>query len=124
MLNQLSKRNVNVDLIVQSVGRNNTKDMTFTASRDQLNDAVAAINELHELTPFENFFYDENVTKVSIVGAGMESHPGVATKMFEALYDAGINIQVIATSEIKISVLIDCKDGKRAVEAIHKKFFD
>ncbi len=124
VLNQLSKRNVNVDLIVQSVGRNNTKDMTFTASRDQLNDAVAAINELHELTPFENFFYDEDVTKVSIVGAGMESHPGVATKMFEALYDSGINIQVIATSEIKISVLIDRKDGKRAVEAIHKKFFD
>ena len=124
VLNQLSKRNVNVDLIVQSVGRNNTKDMTFTASRDQLNDAVAAINELHELTPFENFFYDEDVTKVSIVGAGMESHPGVATKMFEALYDAGINIQVIATSEIKISVLIDIKDGKRAVESIHKKFFD
>ncbi len=124
VLNQLSKRNVNVDLIVQSVGRNNTKDMTFTASRDQLNDAVAAINELHELTPFENFFYDEDVTKVSIVGAGMESHPGVATKMFEALYDSGINIQVIATSEIKISVLIDIKDGKRAVESIHKKFFD
>ncbi len=124
VLNQLSKRNVNVDLIVQSVGRNNTKDMTFTASRDQLNEAVAAINELHELTPFENFFYDEDVTKVSIVGAGMESHPGVATKMFEALYDSGINIQVIATSEIKISVLIDIKDGKRAVESIHKKFFD
>ncbi len=124
VLNQLSKRNVNVDLIVQSVGRNNTKDMTFTAARDQLNDAVAAINELHELTPFENFFYDEDVTKVSIVGAGMESHPGVATKMFEALYDSGINIQVIATSEIKISVLIDIKDGKRAVESIHKKFFD
>ncbi len=124
VLNQLSKRNVNVDLIVQSVGRNNTKDMTFTAARDQLNEAVAAINELHELTPFENFFYDEDVTKVSIVGAGMESHPGVATKMFEALYDSGINIQVIATSEIKISVLIDIKDGKRAVESIHKKFFD
>ena len=64
-----------------------------------------------------------DVAKISIVGAGMESHAGVATKMFEALYDAQINIQMIATSEIKVSVLIDKKDADRAVKAIHDKFF-
>ena len=68
--------------------------------------------------------YDEEVAKISIVGAGMESHSGVATKMFEALYDAQINIRMISTSEIKISVLIDAADADKAVKAIHNKFFD
>ena len=67
---------------------------------------------------------DENVAKISIVGAGMESHAGVATKMFEALYDAQINIRMISTSEIKVSVLINEKDADAAVKAIHAKFFD
>ena len=68
--------------------------------------------------------YDDRVVKVSIVGAGMESHPGVAAEMFEALYEANINIRMIATSEIKISVLIDAENGDQAVSAIHSKFFD
>ena len=70
----------------------------------------------------EKVIHDENVSKVSVVGAGMTSNPGVAALMFEALYDAGINIQMISTSEIRVSVLIDRKDAEKAVRAIHSKF--
>ncbi len=118
LFERLAKKKVNIDIILQSVGRDGTKDITFTVAKDQMNDAIDAVSELHE----GSVACDENVAKVSIVGAGMETHPGVASKMFEALYDCGINIQMIATSEIKISVLIDIKDADKAVQAVHDAF--
>ncbi len=124
LFNKLSQYKVNIDIILQSVGRDGTKDITFTVSRDQSADAVAALEAIKDILTYKNIKVDESVCKVSIVGAGMESNPGVASKMFEALYDAGINIQMISTSEIKISVLIDAKYADSAVSAVHDKFIN
>ena len=122
LFNKLAQHKVNVDIILQSVGRDGTKDITFTVPKDQTAQAEAAVNALKESMMFKDFSIDDGVSKVSIVGAGMESNPGIAAKMFEALYDAGINIQMISTSEIKISVLIDEKYADTAVTAVHDKF--
>ena len=119
IFNKLSQFKVNVDTILQSVGRDNTKDITFTVSKNQEQDAVNAIEALKESLEYKDIFIDNSIAKISIVGAGMESHPGIASKMFEAIYDAGINIRMIATSEIKISVLIDAKYADKAVQAVH-----
>lgn len=124
IFSRLAAKNINVDIILQSVGRNGTKDISFTVSHANLKTTVDLLSGYLEQIGANSIVYDENVAKVSIVGAGMESHPGTAAKMFEALYDANINIQMIATSEIKISVLIDCKDADRAVSVIHERFFD
>ncbi len=124
IFNKLAANKVNVDIILQSVGRDGTKDITFTVTENQENDAVNALKELRDILNYKTLTSDTTVSKVSVVGAGMESHPGVAAKMFEALSDAGINIQMISTSEIKISVLIDKADADRAVVAIHDKFVD
>lgn len=123
IFSKLSAKGINVDIILQSIGRDGTKDITFTVVQEQLKEAKEVLSEY--IKAFENvsILYDDSVAKVSIVGAGMETHPGVATKMFEALYDAQINIQMISTSEIKISVLIDQDDVDDAVLAIHNKFF-
>ncbi len=122
IFNKLAQYKINVDIILQSVGRDNTKDITFTVPLDQGNMAIEAINGMKDALNFKSLKMDDSVTKVSIVGAGMESHPGVASKMFEALYDANINIHMISTSEIKISVLIDAKYADKAVSAIHDAF--
>ena len=123
VFSKLSAKGINVDIILQSIGRDGTKDITFTVVKEQLKIAKEVLSEY--IKAFENvsIVYDDSVAKVSIVGAGMETHPGVATKMFEALYDAQINIQMISTSEIKISVLIDQDDADNAVSVIHNKFF-
>ncbi len=122
IFNKLSQSKINVDIILQSIGRDNTKDITFTVSQDNRANAVAVIESLKDSLDFKEVTFDENVSKVSIVGAGMESNPGVAAKMFEALFDAGINIRMISTSEIKVSVLIDEKFADAAVTAVHDKF--
>ncbi len=122
IFNKLAQAKINVDIILQSIGRNNTKDITFTVSQDNRADAVAVIEALKDSLSFKEVTFDEGVSKVSIVGAGMESNPGVAAKMFEALFDAGINIRMISTSEIKVSVLIDENKADEAVIAVHDKF--
>ncbi len=124
IFNKLAQAKINVDIILQSIGRDNSKDITFTVSQDNRADAVAVIESLKDSLAFKDVTYDEGVSKVSIVGAGMESNPGVAAKMFEALFDAGINIRMISTSEIKVSVLIDEKFADAAVSAVHDKFVD
>ena len=124
VFNALGKAKINVDIILQSVGRDGTKDITFTVSKDQCKDAIAAIEKLEDSLKYSKVVHDETIAKVSIVGAGMETHPGVASKMFEALYDADINIQMISTSEIKISVLIDVDEADRAVTAVHDAFIN
>ena len=124
IFSKLAANNINVDIILQSVGRNGTKDISFTVSHANLKTTVELLSTYVEQIGANEIVFDENVAKVSVVGAGMESHPGTAAKMFEALYDANINIHMISTSEIKISVLIDCEDADRAVSVIHQRFFD
>ncbi len=118
----LAKHKINVDIILQSVGRSGTKDITFTVARDHLEEALELLEANKERLTIKEIVHDENVAKVSVVGAGMVSNPGVAAKMFEALYDAHINIQMISTSEIKISVLIEEDKAETAMNAIHDKF--
>lgn len=122
MFSVLAKHKINVDIILQSVGRDQTKDITFTVSKGNAEEAVNCVKSSFDIDD-SDIVCDTNVAKISIVGAGMESHPGTASKMFEALYERDINIEMIATSEIKISVLIDLEDADRAVSAIHKAFF-
>ncbi len=118
----LAKHKINVDIILQSVGRDSTKDITFTVAKGNAEETVECVKKVFDIED-KDIICDTSVAKISIVGAGMESHPGTASKMFEALYERDINIDMIATSEIKISVLIDLPDADRAVSAIHKAFF-
>ena len=120
----LSKHNINVDLILQSIGREDSKDISFTVHEKDLEDARAILTENQEVLRFDHIEVDGNIGKVSIVGAGLMTNCGMAARMFEALYEAGINIQMINTSEIRVSVLLDEGDVDRAVRAIHAKFFD
>lgn len=122
IFSNLSRKKVNVDIIIQSIGRHNTKDISFTCPISQLSAAKEVLENDLEHLGAERVEVTENVAKVSIVGAGMQSNPGVAATMFEALFEAGINIQMISTSEIKISVLIEKKDADKAVSAIHDVF--
>ena len=118
----LAKKNINVDVILQSIGRAGTKDISFTVNRDDLDDAVAALEENQERLGFKELHSERNIAKLSIVGSGMLSNPGVAAKMFESLYNEGVNINMISTSEIRITVLINEKDGVRAMNAVHDAF--
>ena len=124
LFSKLSAKDINVDIILQSIGHDGKKDISFTVAKSRGKEAVECMKDYTENIGAEEILYDDNVAKISIVGAGMESHAGVATKMFEALYDAQINIQMISTSEIKVSVLIDAADADKAVSTIHDKFFD
>lgn len=120
LFNHLARHNINVDMILQSVGREATKDISFTVAVENADEAVEIIERhFHE---YEKIDVEKNVVKVSIVGAGMMSNAGVAAKMFEALYDEGINIKMISTSEIRVSVLIDEKYTEKAMNAVHDKF--
>lgn len=123
LFSTLASKKIDVDIILQSIGRDGTKDISFTVSKGNSEEAVRVVESLKEVLCFQSIERSENISKVSVVGAGMQSNPGVAAKMFEALMDAHINIQMISTSEIKISVLIDLKDSARAVTAIHDAFF-
>lgn len=122
LFNKLAQFKVNVDMILQSIGRDGTKDISFTVPRDQAQIAIESINSLKPIIKYESITSDDSVSKISVVGAGMESHPGVAAKMFESLYDADINIRMITTSEIRISVLIDESKTDTAVQVVHDAF--
>lgn len=122
LFNMLAKENINVDVILQSIGRENTKDISFTVSRDEADAAVEILKENMSRIGGKNISCNREVAKVSIVGAGMMSNPGVAAKMFEALYNQNININMISTSEIRVTVLIHEKDAERAANAVHDAF--
>lgn len=122
LFNCLAKNHINVDVIIQSVGRENTKDISFTVARNDLSDTLNLINENLESFTGRSVEYDAHVAKISIIGAGMTSNPGVAAKMFEALYSVNANIKEISTSEIRITVLIDENDVNRAARAVHDAF--
>lgn len=122
LFNTLAKRNINVDIIIQSVGRDGTKDISFTVSHENLKEATDLLEEYREALGFERVEYNCDVAKLSIVGAGMMSNPGVAAKMFECLYSQNVNINMIATSEIRITVLVSTKDAVKAMNAVHDAF--
>ena len=118
----LATKKINVDIILQSIGRDGTKDISFTIPTDARHAAVEILNDNLDTLGAKSIEIDDNVTKVSIVGAGMQTNAGVAAKMFEALFEADINIQMISTSEIKISVLIEKEDGVKALNALSEAF--
>lgn len=118
----LAQKNINVDIILQSIGRENTKDISFTVNEEEADEVIALLEENKARITAKEIKCNKSVAKVSIVGAGMMSNPGVAAKMFEALYSRGININMISTSEIRITVLVNLEDGERAMNAIHESF--
>lgn len=122
IFNTLAKKGINVDIILQSVGRGGTKDISFTVAQDDLNETLSTLEENKDALTIQEINHKDNVAKISIVGAGMMSNPGVAAKMFEALFNARVNINMISTSEVRITVLIDEKDVERAMIAVHDRF--
>lgn len=118
----LAKEGINVDMILQSVGRDGTKDIAFTVTKPNMDKTLAVLEDLKGSLSYKEVNCRDNLSKISIVGAGMVTNPGVAAKMFEALFAADINIHMIATSEIKVSVLINIANADRAVQVIHDKF--
>ena len=117
----LAQKNINVDIILQSTGRDGKKDISFTCAQGE---AETALRVLKDSAHYTDVSVDTTCAKVSIVGAGMQSHSGVASKMFEAMSNNNINIKMISTSEIKISVIIDEADADKAVAAIHDAFIN
>ncbi|MBQ7481113.1 MAG: aspartate kinase [Lachnospiraceae bacterium] len=118
----LAKANINVDMILQSIGRSGSKDISFTIPRDACNDALKALEDNMERLGNPEISHNDKVAKVSIVGAGMMSNPGVAARMFECFYNSNININMISTSEIRVTVLIDEKETEKAMNAVHEAF--
>ena len=118
----LGAKGISVDVILQSVERDETRDISFTVAESDLERALALLEEHKESIGFRELTVDHDVAKVSIVGSGMISNAGVASRMFGALSDAGVNIRMITTSEIQISVIVSRKDADRAVEAVHDEF--
>ena len=122
IFSELAKEHINVDMILQSVGRGGTKDIAFTVTRENEPKTLEVLEGLKDVLKYEKLDHRDDLSKVSIVGAGMVNNPGVAAKMFEALYDNNINIHMIATSEIKVSVLIKLDKAEEAVRVVHDKF--
>lgn len=122
IFNTLAKNHINVDIILQSVGRDGTKDISFTVASDDLEATLNLLKENKERLTIQNITYNADVAKLSVVGAGMMSNPGVASKMFEAMYNSRVNINMISTSEIRITVLVDEKDIDKAMNAVHDGF--
>jgi len=119
----LSKNLINVDIIVQSFGEHITKDIAFTVKMNDLQKTLDVLEENKEVLGAQEILHSENLSKVSIIGVGIANKPGVAADMFEALYENNINMHMISTSEIKISVLVNSEEADLAVRAIHDKFF-
>jgi len=122
LFSMLSKEKINVDIILQSIGRDETKDISFTVSKNNLDKALDLIKNNNSVYGAKEIKSSSEYSKVSIVGAGMVNNAGAASMMFEALFESDINIHMITTSEIKISVLVDAHDAERAVNVIHEKF--
>ena len=118
----LAKKGINVDIILQSIGREGSKDISFTVTEENAEKTEEILMAEKSYLGFDEIKVSTNFSKVSIVGSGMVNNPGVASTMFEALYDANINIHMISTSEIKVSVLVNQSNADAAVKAIHAKF--
>jgi len=118
----MAREKVSVDIILQSTGHDGKQDISFTIGKDDLDIALKALEDNKDRLTAETILHDDSVAKLSIVGAGMATNPGVAAMFFEAMYDAGVNIHMISTSEIKITVLISETDIDTAMVAVHDKF--
>lgn len=123
IFSKLSTRDINVDTLLQTAVHGDRRDIFFTVKEDRLDDTIEALSKFCESIEGASLTYDKNVSKVSIVGAGMQTHAGVAAKMFEALFTANIDIQMIATSEIKVSVIVARELADEAVRTVHNAFF-
>ena len=119
----IAEEKINVELILQSIGRGENKDISFVVAQDEADHAVETLKKAFDEADYEDIISDKEVGIVSIVGAGMMSNSGAASKMFEALYEKNINMHLISTSEIKITVLVNQDEAEVAVKAIHDKFF-
>ena len=124
LFNVIAKKNINVDIILQSIGRDGTKDISFTVPQDDAEEAIEAIENAAGMLNYKEISLHTEVAKLSIVGAGMMTNSGVAAKMFETLYNVGVNISMISTSEIRVTVLIDEKDAEKATQAVHDAFVE
>ncbi|MEO8498328.1 MAG: ACT domain-containing protein, partial [Planctomycetota bacterium] len=122
IFSRIAKRNISVDMIVQNVGDKGKADVSFTVPRNELRATLEAVNEGAAVVGADRVTHDDKVAKVSVVGLGMARQTGVADKMFHALADAGVNIQMITTSEIKISVLVARDEAQKALRAVHRAF--
>mgnify|MGYP000630621992 FL=1 len=122
ILGPLSDANIEVDVIVQNVSVNGKTDFTFTVSKEDEIAATDVIHNLRETLEFDDLLIDSSIAKVSLVGVGMRSHAGIASSAFKALSEAGINIQMISTSEIKITIVIKEDETDQAVGALHNAF--
>ena len=122
LFGSLADANVNVDMIIQNVSEDARTDISFTVNRDDLEKARKAAREIVESLGAEDARFDESIAKISLVGAGMRTHPGIAAGMFKTLADNDINIEMISTSPIKISCVVREQDGERAVKALHEHF--
>jgi aspartate kinase len=120
----IAEAGINIDMIVQNVSAVATgrTDISFTLPRDDGQSAMSTLQRLKESVSFESLLYDDRIGKVSLIGAGMRSHPGVTARFFSTLADAGVNIEMISTSEIRISVVVDQDDVDLAVTVTHKAF--
>jgi aspartate kinase len=122
LFSKLAGAGLNIDMIIQNIGEKGHSDVSFTVNRSELKKTMKVVTEAAKTLKPAGVISDENIAKVSVVGVGMKTHSGVAAKMFQALAENGVNILMISTSEIKISVVIDEKDVAKAVTAIHEKF--
>lgn len=122
LFSALAKENINVDLIIQSIGRDGTEDISFTVAKDNLARTLEVIDKNKGVLNAREVQHSDKYSKVSVIGAGLVNNPEVVSKLFEALYEADINIHMITTSETKISVLVDVQKSEMAVNAIHEKF--
>jgi aspartate kinase len=124
IFSSIANAGINIDMIVQNVSAVATgrTDISFTLPRDDGQRASEALRRLQQDVGFESLIYDDRIGKISLIGAGMRSHPGVTAKFFGALAEAGVNIEMISTSEIRISVIVDQADVDQAVTATHKAF--
>jgi aspartate kinase len=122
LFSEMAKQHINVDMIVQNVSHEGRTDMSFTVAHDDLEKAMATVEGLQNELGAQAVEGDHNIAKVSVVGVGMRSHFGIASTMFQALADAGANVQLISTSEIKISAVVAAEDGDAALRAVHDAF--
>ena len=123
-LNLLDKNNLNIDVMIQSLGKDGTKSVSFTVAKTDLLRTLDLLNENKDHLGIKKLDSDEKVAKVSVIGAGIRSHSGVAAKMFGALANAGINTEMVTTSEIRITVLINEDYTDQAMRAIHETFLE
>ena len=120
----LSRKKINIDLIIQSIGRQNTKDISFTVAREYLKETKDILKKNNDFLRYDHLISDDTVAKLSIVGSGIASNPQIATTMFEAIYNEGINIKMISTSEIKISILVSENEVENAAKSVHRNFVE